>query len=68
MQQNFSSARSSNLLIHLKSYLPIPRYPAVTRDIVLVVAESMTIGEIEKVIKGAGADILRDVKLFDIWL
>ena len=50
-----------------KAFKPIPRYPAVTRDIALVVAESMTIGEIEKVIKGAGADILRDVKLFDIY-
>ena len=27
----------------------------------------MTVGEIEKVIKGAGGEILRDVKLFDVY-
>ena len=50
-----------------KAYHPLPKYPAMSRDIALVVDEDMTIGEIEDVIRHAGAEILREVKLFDIY-
>jgi len=50
-----------------KVFKPLPKYPATSRDIALVVDEAMTVGEIEKVIKGAGGEILRDVKLFDVY-
>lgn len=50
-----------------KVYHPLPKYPAMSRDIALVVDEDMTVGEIEDVIKHAGAEILRGVKLFDIY-
>ena len=51
----------------IKQYNPLPKYPAMTRDIALVVDEDMTVGEIEKVIWGAGAEILTGIKLFDIY-
>ena len=51
----------------VKQYKPLPKYPAMTRDIALVVDEAMTVGEIEKVIWGAGAEILTAIKLFDIY-
>ena len=38
-----------------------------SRDLAFVVDEAMTVGEIEKVIKLAGGEILRDVKLFDVY-
>lgn len=50
-----------------KVFTPLPKYPAMTRDIAFVVDEAMTVGEIEKVIKTAGGEILRDVKLFDVY-
>ena len=51
----------------IKQYKPLPKYPAITRDIALVVEESMEVGEIERVIWGAGAEILTGIKLFDIY-
>ena len=50
-----------------KVFSPLPKYPSTSRDIALVVDETMTVGEIEKVIKGAGGKILREVKLFDVY-
>ena len=50
-----------------KVYRPLPKYPAVTRDIALVVEETMTAGDMEKVIKDAGGELLREVRLFDVY-
>ncbi len=50
-----------------KTYVPLPRYPAVSRDIALLVDEDVPAAEIERVIREAGTEILRDVKLFDIY-
>lgn len=50
-----------------KAYRPLPKYPSTSRDIALLVDEDLTVGEIEKVIKEAGTELLRDVKLFDIY-
>ena len=48
-------------------YSKPPKYPSTSRDIAMVVSESTPVAEIEKVIKEAGAEILRSVKLFDIY-
>ncbi len=50
-----------------KAYSPLPKYPATSRDIALVVNEDMTVGQIEKVIEKAGGKILRKVELFDVY-
>ncbi|MBR5516357.1 MAG: phenylalanine--tRNA ligase subunit beta [Firmicutes bacterium] len=50
-----------------KSFSPLPKYPTMSRDLAFVVDEAMTVGEIEKVIRLAGGEILRDVKLFDVY-
>ena len=50
-----------------KAFKPLPKYPSMSRDLAFVVDEAMTVGEIEKVIKLAGGEILRDVKLFDVY-
>lgn len=44
-----------------------PKYPSTSRDIALVVDEELPVGQIEKVIKKAGTEIFRDVKLFDVY-
>ena len=48
-------------------YSKPPTYPSTSRDIAMVVSESTPVAEIEKVIKEAGTEILRSVKLFDIY-
>ena len=49
------------------TYKPLPRFPAVTRDIAVIADKDVTVGEIEKTIKTAGGELLRDVKLFDVY-
>ncbi|MBR5903811.1 MAG: phenylalanine--tRNA ligase subunit beta, partial [Clostridia bacterium] len=48
-------------------YTPLPKFPAVTRDIAVVCEEKITVGALEKVIAKASKGLLRDVKLFDIY-
>lgn len=55
---------ASNMEIH---FTPIPKYPAISRDIALLVKEDVTVGNIEKVIKDAASSILKEVKLFDVY-
>ena len=50
-----------------KAFKPLAKYPSITRDIALVVDEDLTVGEIEAVIKEAPEEILKEVKLFDIY-
>ncbi len=48
-------------------YTGIARFPAVTRDLSMVVPRSVTAGEIEKVIRQRGGRILESCELFDIY-
>ena len=49
------------------TYSPLPKYPAVTRDIAIVCDETVTVGQAQDVITKAGGKLLRDVRLFDIY-
>lgn len=49
------------------SYHPLPRYPAMRRDIALIVDEDEQVGAIEDIIRANGGKILEDVRLFDIY-
>jgi len=49
------------------SYAPVPRFPAALRDIALVVDESISAERIESEIRTAGAELLRGVRLFDLY-
>ncbi|KGR83282.1 phenylalanine--tRNA ligase subunit beta [Lysinibacillus odysseyi] len=48
-------------------YTPVPRFPAMTRDIALELDRTTTAGEIAEIIKGAGTKLLKDVKVFDVY-
>lgn len=48
-------------------FTPLPKYPATSRDIALVVDEEVSVGEIEKTIKEAATEILKKVELFDVY-
>ncbi len=48
-------------------YTPLPRFPAVARDIAVVCREEVTVGALESCIRKAGGKLLRDVALFDVY-
>ena len=48
------------------TYSPLPKYPAVTRDLALICDEAVTVAQAEEVITAADGKLMRDVKLFDI--
>lgn len=48
-------------------YKQIPRFPAIAKDIALVVDKSSTVGSLENIIKKYGTKNLESVKLFDIF-
>lgn len=48
-------------------YRPLPRYPAVERDLALLCDEDMPVAEIEKAIRASGGKHLESVALFDVY-
>lgn len=50
-----------------KKYVEVPKFPAVERDIAIVVPEEVQVGEIEKIIAKKGKKLLEKVQLFDIY-
>ena len=48
-------------------YQPLPKFPAVTRDIAVLVAKAVTVGAMESSIQAAAKGLLKDVTLFDIY-
>ena len=48
-------------------YRPLPRYPAVPRDLALIVKKTVPAGQILERIRKAGGKMLEDVSLFDIY-
>lgn len=49
------------------TFKPIPRFPAVSRDIALVVGRGVRSLDIERSIKRAGKEMLTNVHLFDVY-
>ena len=49
------------------TYVPLPKYPGVTRDLAIICDEALTVAEAENAITAAGGKLLRSVKLFDIY-
>ena len=52
---------------HRVLYKPMPRFPAVERDIALLCDEELPVAEIEKAIRAGGGKILEKVILFDVY-
>lgn len=49
------------------TYVPLPKYPGVSRDLSLICDEAVTVAQIEDVIRASAGKLLRSVKLFDIY-
>lgn len=50
-----------------KKYVEIPKYPAVERDIAMVVDEAVEVGQIERIITKKAKKMLEEINLFDVY-
>ena len=50
-----------------KKYKALPKFPAVTRDIALLVDDNLLVQEIDETIKRAGGNLVEKIELFDIY-
>ncbi len=48
-------------------YQPLPRFPAVERDLAVVCDDGLTVAEVEECIAAAGGKLLRSTRLFDVY-
>lgn len=48
-------------------YKPLPRFPAVSRDIAMLVDDSVMVRQIEQLISAKAGKILEEIKLFDVY-
>ncbi len=62
---DFSSVVTATNFI--KDYKQLPKHPALTRDMALVVKDQITSKDIEEVIIDVGGDLLETVELFDLY-
>ena len=50
-----------------KKYVEVPKFPAVERDIAIIVDEKIEVGQIEKIITKKAKKLLEKMQLFDIY-
>jgi phenylalanyl-tRNA synthetase beta chain len=48
-------------------YKPLPKFPAVSRDIAMLVEDGILVKEIEQIIESKAGRILEEIKLFDVY-
>jgi len=58
----------SGIRTKLKLYKQVPKFPAIKRDIALVVSEEVAVGSIENLIISKGNSLIEKVELFDIYM
>ncbi len=49
------------------TYVPLPKYPAVSRDLSLVCDENIPVADVENIIEKAAGKLLKNIRLFDIY-
>lgn len=63
----FELALSSVLAAKVPSFSALSRFPALRRDLALVVDDKIAVGEIEHCLNGIKSDILKSIQLFDVY-
>lgn len=53
--------------VQVKEIEPLPKYPAVERDMALLVPETVSASDLEEVISKAGGEYLHNIRLFDVY-
>ena len=60
-------SKAFTMMLPEPTFAPLPKYPAVTRDLSLLCDEETTVAELSGCITEAGGKLLRRVDLFDIY-
>lgn len=55
------------LSVSERTYKPLPKFPATTRDLSIVCDDEIPVAKLEKAIKGAVGKTLESIKLFDVY-
>ena len=50
-----------------RKYKALPKFPAITRDIAMLVEDGILVQQIEDIIKKQGGKIVENIKLFDVY-
>lgn len=50
-----------------RKYKQLPKFPASTRDIAMLIADEIEVAQIENVIKRSGKELIESIKLFDVY-
>ena len=48
-------------------YKPVPKFPAIKRDVAVVVKDELPVKHIERAIIAAGGELVESVRLFDVY-
>ena len=64
---NLSEIAGLSLTENRKKYSPLPKYPAISRDMALVLSEAVPAGEVMAELKNTGGDLMVDCRLFDVY-
>jgi phenylalanyl-tRNA synthetase beta chain len=70
-KRTYVAVIETNILIKnaslLNQFKPLPKFPAVSRDIAMLVKDEVLAAQIEEVIRVRAGKILEDIKLFDVY-
>ncbi len=53
--------------VDAKAYSPLPKYPSITRDMALVLPDSVAAADVLAAVRHAGGELLVDSRLFDVY-
>ncbi|EAX48261.1 ferredoxin-fold anticodon-binding [Thermosinus carboxydivorans Nor1] len=53
--------------VPIPAYQPLPRFPAIVRDLAVVLASDISVDRVTRAIWESGGPLLADVKLFDVY-
>ncbi|KPN88658.1 phenylalanine--tRNA ligase subunit beta [Lysinibacillus sp. ZYM-1] len=67
MEMNLVTLLMANAQEAPLAYTPVPRFPAMSRDIALIMDRTTTAGEVVKAIDAAGVKLLKDIRVFDVY-
>ena len=70
-EKTYVAIADAGLLIEASSmsrkYEQLPRFPALTRDMAIVVKDDLYVADLINIIRRTGGEFLEDVKLFDVY-
>ncbi|KPU42119.1 phenylalanine--tRNA ligase beta subunit [Oxobacter pfennigii] len=50
-----------------RKFKSLPKYPAVERDMALLIPDEVMVGQIEEIVKAKGGELVESIKLFDVY-